>query len=916
MNTPPESPDGLAQAYAAQAQAAEAELDRDLLTARARYEDALVGLFHQRGPLHEDTRACLARLVNLLGNLPGRDPNPLNEQNTHSASLYLCLHALQLGLPDAADRLARAVQQIERQRSPAPRTPEQQRQIDLALQRERESDHAAQAGDYAAAEVAMAEALALQEQVSGDTHGDLVPLLRKQIALSEAQGRGSAVLPLLRRIAAIYRATLGEHHLQTLQALQAVTMREISEYGLAGAGSARDLLQSMGQISGQSGVADHMLKMFASMLPKAGAQPSGPSRSERREQATQRSRAAQQPAALAGLADVDWASLHHAYGPATDVPQWLAMLLSSDARTRRDAWEEIGGALTHQGDLCTAVAAVVPFLLRMLADPATPDRGKILGFLAFLAHESLLPHQGSYGVATHAALLGGIATLLQVAEREPDMRGGAVLALGCFPERGDEIAPRLRALLPATPQPGIQAAILMALADLLPHTAPAQELFAPHLASTSATVRTAAAAALIDHMGQRAPAEAERAVLEALDGVVAALSPAPKVDMDALVAEHGIMALATAARMAMAGRLPYWDDEHRIGDFWLEDGITAMLAALGKLGAARAIPQLIPRLPTLPDTESAAGLMLSLAFGSPWQRSAGTSIHCDGGLPFTHDLPYGASVPAPDPAALSDAQRQALAALLDYEQIWEEQDQGVQMLRSYGLPASRSLLRLFLAGAAGADSPRAAPLVAVPAIAGVGPDAPPAIDRERRVGLLDAAMRSLGVPQEIHSAALAYLGGTEDYLSLKSKSNYFAIARFDREQFPIHISDAPHLDALDLQWLDVCVALGVVGGYIDMIADEDRVFQAMAHVRYQVSLDHYYFYSDYPAMAGIPSATAPLVRQGRPTALGRYILADLPESVYALVRVQRKMRTPLIELLLAADPPQIAEAMELESYKL
>lgn len=916
MNTPPERPDALAQAYAAQARAAEAELDRDLPTARAHYEDALVALFHTLGPLHQDTQRCLARLVNLLGNLPGRDPNPLSEQNIHSASLYLCLSALQQGLPDAPDRLARAVQQIEQQRSPAPRSPEQQRQIDLALQRERESDHAAQAGDHAAAEAALAEALALQEKLCGDTHGDLVPLLRKQIALAEAQDRGSAVLPLLRRIAAIYRATLGEHHLQTMQALHAVTMREIHEYGIAGAGSAHELFQSIGHMSGQPGLAGSLLKMFDGRLSEGGREPSGPSRSERREQARQQHKAAPKPHALECLADVDWASLHHAYGAATDVPEWLSMLLSRNARTRSDAWEEIGGALTHQGGLCDAVAAAVPFMMRMLADPATPDRGQILSFLSFLAIESLSAHQGASGAATHAALLRGAPTLLQLAEREPDMRGAAALALGCLPERHGEIAPRLLALLAAEQQPALQATILLALADLLPHGEPTHEVFARYLVAPSNVVRAAAAAALIDHLGEHSPAEAERIVLDALDGVVAARTPAPKLDMGALIEAHGIMALATAMRSAAEGRRSYWDVDlyQCFGDFWQENGITALLAALGKLGAARALPQLIPRLPALPDTDAIAGLMLSLAFGTPWQRSAGTSIHFDSDLPFTECLPYGAVVPALDPAALNEAQRQVLATLLDYDPLWQQLEDGVQMLRIYGLPATRVLLRVVLAGAALDSGPRIAPRVAVPATAGVGPDAPPAIDRERRVQLLDAAMGSLGVPQEIHASALGYLDGSERLLWLRNKSRYFAIARFDCEQFPIHISDVPHLDALDLQWLDVCVALGVVGGYIDMIADEDRLFQAMAHICAQVSLEASYFYTDYAAMAGIPSATAPLVRQGIPTALGRYILAHLPESVYGLVRMQRKMRAPLIELLLCSDPPQIAEAMELEQY--
>ena len=69
---------------------------------------------------------------------------------------------------------------------------------------------------------------------------------------------------------------------------------------------------------------------------------------------------------LEGLDDVDWSGLHHAYGPATDVPDMLRGLLSDDRDVRMHAWEGLGSAVHHQGDVYDSTVSVVPFLLQIL----------------------------------------------------------------------------------------------------------------------------------------------------------------------------------------------------------------------------------------------------------------------------------------------------------------------------------------------------------------------------------------------------------------------------------------------------------------------------------------------------------------------------------------------------------------------
>ncbi|MFC7548959.1 hypothetical protein [Plantactinospora sp. GCM10030261] len=107
------------------------------------------------------------------------------------------------------------------------------------------------------------------------------------------------------------------------------------------------------------------------------------------------------------LDSVDWASLTHAYGSAEDVPDLLRDLRSSDAEVRGEAMYELYGNIHHQGTRYEASAYAVPFLLDLLADPATPDRHIVIHLLTCLA----------VGDAAHSVPAGGFS----VAELRDDM---------------------------------------------------------------------------------------------------------------------------------------------------------------------------------------------------------------------------------------------------------------------------------------------------------------------------------------------------------------------------------------------------------------------------------------------------------------------------------------------------------------
>ncbi|MGW6024647.1 HEAT repeat domain-containing protein [Streptomyces sp. NPDC055099] len=90
---------------------------------------------------------------------------------------------------------------------------------------------------------------------------------------------------------------------------------------------------------------------------------------------------------LTGIEDVDWASMNHAYGDASDVPDLLRGLASADPAEREQALDGMYGAVHHQGDVYDSTVACVPFLFGLLADASVRDRGAIVGLLRGIAGE-------------------------------------------------------------------------------------------------------------------------------------------------------------------------------------------------------------------------------------------------------------------------------------------------------------------------------------------------------------------------------------------------------------------------------------------------------------------------------------------------------------------------------------------------
>ncbi|RJE20003.1 hypothetical protein PHISCL_07650 [Aspergillus sclerotialis] len=91
------------------------------------------------------------------------------------------------------------------------------------------------------------------------------------------------------------------------------------------------------------------------------------------------------PAAQRCLDSVNWTSLHHAYGEATDVPDNLRALLSPNKSDRSDAYEALYSNIFHQTTRYEATAYAVPYLLRILESPTTPAPASVINYLVDLA---------------------------------------------------------------------------------------------------------------------------------------------------------------------------------------------------------------------------------------------------------------------------------------------------------------------------------------------------------------------------------------------------------------------------------------------------------------------------------------------------------------------------------------------------
>lgn len=678
--------------------------------ARHYNERALIIREQALGSQHPDTLRSVSTLVACYGDMQKNGDTTVTQ---FSMPLYICMTALKaaagtldpknanmpgahLGAGAAAMQLHELVGRIEASHHQPPLTSEQQATLERATLLQTQAKERYAVGDYSPARELLEAAIAIIEQVRGAVHLDLVAPLTQLQPVMKALNKPTAVLPLVERITNIHIAVLGEEHPHARLAMSQLASLVSREYGMEVAlplfeGNFKSMEQNLGpndpNVRMSRANIERWRERYGSATPP---EPLLISRSEKHEAALNE----QHPwieDVFHGIDDVDWHNLHHAYGPADDVPTLLRLLVSDDADVREDTWQTLYSNIWHQGTVFEASAYAVPFFLRLLADPRTPDRLSLFGMLQSLATGSSylaahhreddssrnwrqilakegkdfdveLQHELSYVRAANEAVGEGFALFLKFAEdanQDIELRREAISTLALLSTHAEIIIPRLRTLLNQPDAAPFRTTIVNALHRHMDTSPRSQRFFAAlmeHEADTN--VAFIAAAALIQRARERAPETAVATILNALR-------------------RHG--------------------DERGYGYSVYYTGKAALLA----LGAERGRAALLRVLPSLHYTNSDelhffAETLLDLVFNNNQHPHRSRSLSWHKQTKRCTISFYGGSTkaqPQRDAATLTDAQREVLEALATHDPLWEWDS---NLLTLYGLPAERELLRAWL----------------------------------------------------------------------------------------------------------------------------------------------------------------------------------------------------------------------------
>ncbi|MFH8469181.1 hypothetical protein [Streptomyces sp. NPDC017991] len=104
----------------------------------------------------------------------------------------------------------------------------------------------------------------------------------------------------------------------------------------------------------------------------------------------------------AGLDDVDWAGLSHAYGSAEDVPGQLRALCGDDEAARERAFGSLFNNIFHQGSRCQASPVAIPFLARIAVAGPPAARADTMWLLTRLAVDWYDEYRLTTGIDTVA----------------------------------------------------------------------------------------------------------------------------------------------------------------------------------------------------------------------------------------------------------------------------------------------------------------------------------------------------------------------------------------------------------------------------------------------------------------------------------------------------------------------------------
>lgn len=155
---------------------------------------------------------------------------------------------------------------------------------------------------------------------------------------------------------------------------------------------------------------------------------------------------------LSGLDRVDWSSVKHAFGPATDLPGLIRLLVSPEEEIRRGAWASLYQNLIQQGTVFPATSAASPFFIKLLEGEDVPAKSEILMYLAATAESPEIAN----GLIPSAPLFESLAQANESA---------ACLVLAALEAHDKNLAMLVERLYDAQEDPTVRAHMLWALAS-------------------------------------------------------------------------------------------------------------------------------------------------------------------------------------------------------------------------------------------------------------------------------------------------------------------------------------------------------------------------------------------------------------------------------------------------------------------
>lgn len=153
--------------------------------------------------------------------------------------------------------------------------------------------------------------------------------------------------------------------------------------------------------------------------------------------------------------------MRHAYGPAVEVPDLLRGLAAADPAARETALDAMYGSIHHQGDVYACTVAVIPFLLRIVADVGRPGRGEIVELLASIGGaDDPEPRPGLYGQARQAVSEAYPLWTALVHDPDPRVRAVVPAVLSVCAEQATDRFGLLRDRFAVEEDPQVRTAIV------------------------------------------------------------------------------------------------------------------------------------------------------------------------------------------------------------------------------------------------------------------------------------------------------------------------------------------------------------------------------------------------------------------------------------------------------------------------